>query len=164
MKKFDQSYLNWGLSALIVLVFLMGVPYAFHRDPLPFAVNFLTYMILVIGVGMVVPAFLGFFWRYFGVQGLDDRFGHEDENIPESLHFWVGLISSILTGCFWAKVVIPFIARASALNLWAWELIRFRTIWEGYTSWGWVAWVLFLFAVGYFVAHNTEYDKYRRNR
>ena len=156
-----QQQLNIFVGIFIFALFLIGVPWLFGVEVLPFVGNFLVYVILVVGVGVAMPIFLGFLWRYFAVQALDDAFGRQNENMPDGLHFWLGVVSSVAAGFLWEALALPLISQAHALNTWAWEWIQFRTVYEGYTAWGWVLVVFVMFAIGYFIGHMTEYEKYR---
>lgn len=158
----NQKHFNFLVFASVVLAFLLGVPWLFGVSVLPFVGNFLTYVGLVLGAGVVLPIFLGFLWRYFAVQAADDKFGHPRENMPDSLHFWFGIISALFLAFVWEGTLLPLISKAYALNTWAWDWIQFRTIYEGHTSWGWIVVVAIMFAIGYLYGHITDYDKYRK--
>ena len=148
--KLSQKYLNTAF-VLVIVGFLIGiVTKLFNLDPVSFFGNLLIYILLFVGVGLAIPAVLGFGWSLL-IQMLDDKFGKRGENLSDGIHFWTALLSSAGIGWMWAKSVIPFISVAHSLSVWPIEMFRLRTLYEGYTAGGWVLFAGIFFAIGYAV-------------
>ena len=146
----SQKLLNSIFVAVIVIAMVTFVTHFFNLDPLSFYGNLLVYILLFVGVGLLTPAVFGFGWSFL-IQLLDDNFGRRGENLSDGIHFWTVLLSSAVAGWFWAKTVIPLISKAHSVSVWPIVLFRFRTIYEGYTAWGWVVFAGLFFAIGYAV-------------
>jgi hypothetical protein len=148
--KNSQALLNKLFTAGILLVIFVVFTLWFIDDPVSFYGNSAVYLLLSVGVGLLIPTALG-----LGISILvwlvDGKFGKPDENLPENIHFWTALILSIITGLAWAKKVIPYISKSDFLSVWPDESFRFLTVYEGYTSWGWVIAAAIFFAIGYAV-------------
>jgi len=135
--KISQALLNKLFTFGIVLIIVVFFTLSFIKDPLSFYGNSIVYLLLSVGVGLLVPTALGYGWSVL-IKLLDDSAGKPGENLTDSIHFWTAGISSFAIGYFWAKTVIPIIARSHSLSVWPINMFRFDTIFEGFTSWGWV--------------------------
>lgn len=151
--RLSQQALNNIFRIVIFLALVTIITHLFNLDPLTFYGNLIVYFLLAIGAGLVVPAVLGFVWSLL-IKLSDDKFGKRGENLPVSIHFWTAFISAAIIGWLWAKNIIPLISQSDSLSVWPNDWFQFRTVYEGYTSWGWVFFVAVSFAFGYAFFHS----------
>ncbi len=149
MKQWQFNLLLVGVSLVIILAVASAV---MGFNPVTFALNSLVYLLVVVGGLILLPGAIGGAASW-AIGLWDSR--NDDENHLSGWHILPALALSSVLALTWAKWIVPLVSGLPQLNTWAWEFIRFRTVYETMPI-GWLVAVFFLALCGYGIGRLIE--------